>query len=95
MQNGVWIASNWWQLLSAFVLFVSYIVVIAKNLQTTRQMEKRIEALETQFDQHLLSIGLHRSPDFELRLEAIEDGLKTVHTILGQIQTDIRSLTRH
>lgn len=94
MSNGSWLAGNWWQLISALVLFASYVAVLAKAVQTVKQMEIQIKELERKLDDHQLSASLHRSADFNLRIENIEGGVKSISTILVQVQTDLGILLK-
>lgn len=89
-----WLAGNWWQILSALVLFASYVTVLAKAVQTVSQMESRIKQLEQKLDDHQLSPSLHRSADFDLRIQNIEGGVKSISTILIQVQTDLAVLLK-
>ena len=94
MNNGSWLAGNWWQLISALVLFASYVVVLAKAVHTVKQMETRLKELEQKLDDHQLSPSLHRSADFDLRIQNIEGGVKSISTILVQVQTDLGILLK-
>ena len=94
MTSGNWLAGNWWQVLSALVLFASYVTVLAKAVQTIKEMETRIKELENKLDDHKLMASLHRSPDFNLRIENIEGGVKTISSILVQVQTDLGILLK-
>lgn len=89
MTNGGWLAGNWWQLISALVLFGSYVAILAKAVQTVKSMETRLKAVEDELDAHKESISLHRSPDFDLRVQNIEGGIKTISDILIQVQIDL------
>jgi hypothetical protein len=94
MANSSWLAGNWWQILSALVLFASYVTVLAKAVQTVSQMETRIKDLERKLDEHQLSVSLHRTADFDLRIHNIESGVQTCSTILIQVQTDLGILLK-
>lgn len=94
MNNGSWLAGNWWQLISALVLFASYVAVLAKAVQTVKQMETQLKELERKLDDHQLSTSLHRSADFDLRIQNIEGGVKSISTILIQVQTDLGILLK-
>lgn len=63
MTNNGWLAGNWWQLISALVLFGSYVAVLAKAVQTIKSMETRLKDLEDNMEAHKESTSLHRSPD--------------------------------
>lgn len=94
MTGGNWLAGNWWQILSALVLFASYVAVLAKAVQTVKQMEIQIKELERKLEAHQLSPSLHRSADFDLRIQNIEGGVKSISTILIQVQTDLSILLK-
>lgn len=89
MTNGGWLAGNWWQLISALVLFSSYVAILAKAVQTIKSMETRLKELEDYLEAHTTSTSLHRSPDFDLRVQNIEGGIKTISDILIQVQIDL------
>jgi len=52
MTNNGWLAGNWWQLISALVLFGSYVAVLAKAVQTIKSMETRLKDLEDNMEAH-------------------------------------------
>jgi len=89
MTNNGWLAGNWWQLISALVLFGSYVAVLAKAVQTIKSMETRLKDLEDNMEAHKESTSLHRSPDFDLRVQNIEGGIRTISDILIQVQIDL------
>lgn len=90
--TGDWIARNWWQVLSALILLIGYIVVVANAVKSNRELIKDVEDLKNNFQAHLNAQGLHRSPDFELRMLNIERQLENASTLLRNIQDGIRSL---
>lgn len=94
MANGNWLAGNWWQLLSALVLFGSYVAVLAKAVHSIKSMESRLHAVETELATHRDTHSLHRSPDFDLRVGNIETGIKVISDILIQVQIDLGALLK-
>lgn len=92
--NGGWLAGNWWQLICALVLFGSYVAVLAKAVQSIRSMETRLKALEDDLAEHREAASLHRSPDFDRRVQNIEGGIQTISDILIQVQIDLGVLLK-
>jgi len=94
MTGGNWLAGNWWQILSALVLFASHTAFIAKAIQINNQNSHRIEDLEKRVELHQLTPSLHRSPDFDLRIQNIEHGTQTNTQLLMQLSTDVAVLIK-
>lgn len=90
--SGEWIARNWWQVLSALVLLIGYIVVVANAVKQNSDVVKGLAKLEDRFEAHINAQGLHRGPDFELRMLNMENQLEKAGTLLGNIQSDVRAL---
>jgi len=83
---------NWWQVLSALVLLIGYIVVIANAVKQNSDLVKTVKKLEEGFQAHINAQGLHRGPDFELRMLNMERELEKASSLLGNIQSDVRAL---
>ena len=94
ISGSSWLTGNWWQILSALALFGSYVAVLARAVYTIKEMEKRVEQIEAKFENHLLSGGLHRSIEFETRVQNIEVGLKAITDLLTQVQIDLGILLK-
>jgi hypothetical protein len=94
MTGGNWLAGNWWQVLSALVLFASQVGFMAKAIQTINLTSRKIDELERRLDGHQLAPSLHRSPDFDLRIQNIEHGTQTNTQLLMQLSTDVAVLIK-
>lgn len=92
--NSGWLAGNWWQMVCALVLFGSYVAVLAKAVQSIKSMETRLKTVEDDLAAHRESNSLHRSPDFDNRVQNIEGGIKTISDILIQVQIDLGVLLK-
>lgn len=90
--SGEWFARNWWQVLSALVLLIGYIVVVANAVKSNRELIKDVDELKHDFQAHINAQGLHRGPDFELRMLNIERNLENASRLLSNIQDGVRSL---
>lgn len=90
--QGNWIAANWWQLLLAASLIVGYIVALAININETRQLKDDIRVLREGHSLHINSTGLHRGPDFELRMMNVEHQLETVGKHVALIGNDVKEI---
>lgn len=89
-----WLATNWWQLLLAVVLVMGYIVVLHDSVKATKELKTDVAALRKDFAEHLNQPGLHRGPDFELRMMNMERQLETMGKLLGVISTDVKEALR-
>lgn len=89
-----WIAANWWQLLSAFTLVVTYIVTTAITNRDVKELKAEFVELKKEIAAHTNSTGLHRGPDFELRMMNIERQLETVSKIIHVIGDDVKTVLR-
>ena len=89
-----WLAGNWWQVLSALVLFGSQVAFMAKAIQTINLTSRKIDELEKRIELHLMTPSLHRSPDFDLRIQNIEHGTQTNTQLLMQLSTDVAVLIK-
>ncbi|MFN0108517.1 MAG: hypothetical protein ACKVZH_06650 [Blastocatellia bacterium] len=94
MTSGNWLAGNWWQVLSALVLFASQVAFMAKAIQTINLTLHRVDELERRVESHQLATSLHRSPDFDLRIQNIEHGTQTNTQLLVQLSTDVAVLIK-
>ncbi len=92
--NGNWLVGNWWQLICALVLFGSYVAVMANATQSVKLMEIKLKAVEEELAVHRASAHLHRSTDFDNRVQNIEIGIKTISDILVQVQIDLGVLLK-
>lgn len=89
-----WIAANWWQLSLAFALVVGYIVAITNTIEATKEMKAQVTELKKQLAEHLHGPGLHRGPDFELRMMNMERQLEAASKLLGVIGDDLKAVLR-
>lgn len=94
MSNNAWLAGNWWQLLLAFVLVVGYIVTLANNHRITNELKAEFVEIKKEIAAHVSAVGLHRGPDFELRMMNIERQLEAASKILGVIGDDVKTVLR-
>lgn len=92
--QGNWIASNWWQLTLAFVLIVGYVVIVANDVTATKELKLEFSKLREQFILHTSEQGLHRGPDFEMRMMNMEHQLESLHRLLSVTNDDIKQLLR-
>lgn len=92
--QGNWIAANWWQLLGAFVLIVGWIVQMANSITKQRDTKTELVELKRMVSDHLGAQGLHRGPDFELRMMNIEHQLSSAGKLLGVIDDDVKQILR-
>lgn len=92
--TGNWIAGNWWQLLLAFALVAGYIVAVANTIEATKEIKAQMTELKKQFAEHLNGPGLHRGPDFELRMMNMERQLEAASKLLGVIGDDLKAVLR-
>lgn len=82
---GNWIAANWASVLSVVIVLVTQIIVIARTIFTVAQHEKKLERLELMMEAHISSNTLHRTPDFEKRLEEFSSLLKEIKQDVGRL----------
>jgi len=94
MQGSNWIASNWWQITLAAVLVVGYIVVLANTVKETRELKMEVAKLKENHQAHIAASGLHRGPDFELRMMNIEQQLSNVGKLVHVISDDVKDVLR-
>ncbi len=92
--TGNWIAGNWWQLSLAFVLMIGYIVTITNTIEATKEIKTQLVELKKQLADHLNGSGLHRGPDFELRMLNMERQLEAAGKLLGIIGDDLKAVLR-
>lgn len=83
-----WIAANWPTVVSSVVGLVTAIGVLAKILSAVSMHEKQIERLSLIIEAHASSMTLHRTPDFERRLDEL-------NTLLREIKHDVAALLHH
>lgn len=87
-----WIAGNWWQILCALVLLIGYIISMQNSVKTSKEVKEQLSDLKKDFLAHTVTPGLHRGPDFELRMLNIERQVESAGRVLGNIQDDVRAL---
>lgn len=92
--QGNWIAANWWQVTLAAVLAVGYIVVLANTVKETKELKQELAKLKDSHQTHLNTSGLHRGPDFELRMMNIEQQLQSVGKNVSLIGEDVKTVLR-
>lgn len=92
--TGNWIAANWWQLSLALVLMIGYIVTITNTIETTKDIKNQLAEMKKQIAEHLNGPGLHRGPDFELRMLNMERQLEAASKLLGVIGDDLKAVLR-
>lgn len=80
-----WLADHWTSVASAVVLIITQIGVLAKILLAVSHHEKQIERMTLLLEAHVSSMTLHRTPDFEKRLD--EFGF-----LLKEIKHDVATL---
>lgn len=76
---------NWPSIISAGVALVTAIGVLAKILSAVSQHDKQIERLSLLIEAHAASMTLHRTPDFEKRLDEFS-------LLLREIKRDLATL---
>lgn len=82
---GNWIAVNWASVLSVVVIVFTQVFVLARTIFTVAAHEKKLERLELLIEAHVSSNTLHRTPDFEKRLEEFSSLLKEIKHDLGRL----------
>jgi len=80
-----WFAANWASVISVLIVITTQIVVLARTIFTVAHHEKRLERLETLIEAHVASNTLHRTPDFEKRLDEFS-------SLLREIKRDVETL---
>lgn len=75
---GNWIASNWASVASIVIVLLTQIIVLARTIFTVAHHEKKLERLELLIEAHISSNTLHRTPDFEKRLDEFSLLLKEI-----------------
>lgn len=90
--QGSWLAANWWQLVLAAVLLVGYIVQMAISERTTKELKSEFAKFRDDFAEHLNEPGLHRGPDFELRMLNMERQLENASRVLADIHNNVAKL---
>lgn len=73
-----WFAANWASIASLMIVLLTNIIVLARTIFTVAHHEKRLERLETLIEAHVASQTLHRTPDFEKRLDEFSGLLKEI-----------------
>jgi len=91
---GNWIATNWWQLFLAIVLLGGYAATLSNTIQVTKQIKAEMKGLRKSITEHLNNPGLHRGPDFELRMLNMERQLEAASKLLGVIGEDLKAVLR-
>lgn len=92
MQGSNWIASNWWQVTLAAALVIGYIVVLATTVKENKDLKVEVSDLKKVVFDHFNQPGLHRGPDFELRMINMERQLENFGKVLGTIDHNVGKL---
>lgn len=80
-----WLVEHLSEIITLVVIIVGNIIGYAKLLFRTSDQGKRLEHLETEFDLHEKSNVLHRTPDFELRLQQFGATLEEIRADIKQL----------
>jgi hypothetical protein len=74
-------------LASVLIFLITQIILLANCISTVNRHEKLIEKLALAFEAHTSNSTLHRTPDFEKRLDEFKE-------ILYDIRDDLETLLR-
>lgn len=76
-----WLSEHVAEVIYAFLLAIGNVLGLAR-LKSAHG--KRLDKVETDLGKHTESGELHRNPDFEKRLDSIDDTLKEIKGMLNQ-----------
>lgn len=74
-------------ILSLLIFVITQAAIIARSIWLTAQTARKVDHLEKMLAEHISSSTLHRTPDFEIRLNHLND-------VIEEIRTDVKELLK-